>query len=183
MVMRTRSNCPIINEDEAKLSHNENEAKLSHSNENEAKLSHNENYAKLSLKENEAKLLHNENDAKFSLKENEPKLSLKENKAKLLYNENEAKLSLKDNETHSRPQSPSCPLAGGAWAHDTRGSEDTRNSNFFHWLAVNNKILNGSKHFRCEASAKKWKVSLPTDCRPQEKHIRAPNFAVVWAVV
>ena len=31
---------------------------------------------------------------------------------------------------HSRPQSPSCPLAGGAWAHDTRALE-TRNSNFF----------------------------------------------------
>ena len=53
----------------------------------------------------------------------------------------------------------------------------------FHWLAANNKILNGSKNFRCEASAKEWKVSLPTDCRPQESHIRAPNFAVVSAAV
>ena len=32
---------------------------------------------------------------------------------------------------HSRPQNPSCPLAGGAWVHDTRGSGDTRNSNLF----------------------------------------------------
>ena len=32
---------------------------------------------------------------------------------------------------HSRPQSPSRPLAGSAWAHDTRGSGDTRNLNFF----------------------------------------------------
>ena len=26
---------------------------------------------------------------------------------------------------HSRPQSSLCPLADGAWAHDTRGSGDT----------------------------------------------------------
>ena len=39
-------------------------------------------------------------------------------------------LTEKERVYHSRPQSPSRPLAGGAWAHDTKGSGDTRNSNF-----------------------------------------------------
>ena len=48
----------------------------------------------------------------------------------LVHSGNPYKNSKWRTKTHSRPQSPSRPLAGGAWAHDTKGSGDIRNSNF-----------------------------------------------------